>query len=351
MKYFAFVLGMVMYAALAAAQEAPEAAAPEVPAGPYKVLNTVTIGGDGGWDYVFADSDGRKLYIPRGNRVTVFDLDSLKPIGEIPNTNGVHGVAVDSKSGHGFTSSRPVVMFDTKTLATISTINVDGRPDGILSDPASEKVFVLSHASPNVTVINGADGSIAGTIDLGGEPEQSAADGNGHLYCDLENTNEIAAVDLAGMKVTAHYALGGAEGPGGLAMDTKNGILFAFCHSRQVVVLNAADGKILTTLPIGAGIDAAEFNPATNEAFGSEGQDAILSVIKENSPTSFAVEQNVPTRAGARTSTLDAKTGQIYLVTAQMASPSTQPATQTAQGRRGRGRTIPGTFMIVVVGK
>jgi DNA-binding beta-propeller fold protein YncE len=345
MKCFAFVLGIGMCVTIVAAQDAPS-----MSAGPYKVLNTVTVGGDGGWDYVYADSDSRRLYIPRGNRVTVFDLDTLKPVGEIPNTNNVHGVAVDAKSGHGFTSSRPVVMFDTKTLATLSTINADGRPDGITFDPASEKVFVLSHQEPNVTVINGADGSIAGTVNLGGEPEESVCDGNGHLYCDLENANEIAVVDLASMKVTAHYDLGGAEGPGGLAMDKKNGILFAFCHSRQAVVLNAADGKILATLPIGAGIDAAEFNPNTNEAFGSEGQDSMLTVIKESNPKTFAVEQNVPTKPGARTSTLDAKTGKIFLVTAQMAPPSTQPATQTSPGRRGRGRMIPGTFMIVVVG-
>src|SRR5450432_1584304 len=197
---------------------------------PYKVLKTEKVGGPGGWDYVYADADGRRLYIPRGNRITVFDLDSLKSQGEIPNTNGVHGVAVDPKSNHGFSSSKPVVMWDTKTLTTIKTVDVQGNPDGILFDPATEHVFVLSHREPNVTVINAADGSIVGTIDLGGAPEEGASDGNGHVYIDVEDKDNVAVVDAKALSVTAHYDLGGkGGGPAGLAMDVKNHILFAFC--------------------------------------------------------------------------------------------------------------------------
>ncbi|HMB96772.1 MAG TPA: hypothetical protein VKK61_12085 [Tepidisphaeraceae bacterium] len=323
---------------------------------PYKVLKTEKVGGPGGWDYVYADADGRRLYIPRGNRITVFDLDSLKSQGEIPNTNGVHGVAVDPKSNHGFSSSKPVVMWDTKTLTTIKTIDVQGNPDGILFDPSTEHVFVLSHRDPNVTVINAADGSIVGTIDLGGAPEEGASDGNGRVYIDVEDKDNVAVIDAKALSVTAHYDLGGkGGGPAGLAMDVKNHILFAFCREpANVVILNADDGKIVTSLPIGNGVDAAEFNPNTMEAFSSQG-DGTLSVIKENSPTDFAVEQTVQTKRNARTSTLDLQTGQIFLITADFAPPATQPASTqpTAQtGRRNRrGTMVPDSFTIQVVGK
>ncbi len=159
---------VVLFGAAVVASAADKDNAPAAAGAPYKLIKTAKVGGAGGFDYVYADAQGRRLYIPRGNRVTVFELETLKPAGEIPDTRGVHGVAVDPKSGHGFASSNPVVMFDTKTLATIKSIPVEGNPDGILFDPATEHVFVLSHRAPNVTVINAADGAIVGTIDLGG---------------------------------------------------------------------------------------------------------------------------------------------------------------------------------------
>ncbi|HUO09360.1 MAG TPA: hypothetical protein VM008_13715 [Phycisphaerae bacterium] len=328
---------------------------------PYSVVKAEKVGGEGGFDYVYADSNGRKLYIPRGNRVTVFDLDTLKPAGEIPNTNGVHGAAVDPKSAHGFCSSKPVVMWDTKTLEAIKSIDVQGNPDGILFEPATEHVFVLSHRAPNVTVINAADGAVVGTIDLGGAPEQAVSDGAGHVYIDLEDKDQVAVVDANTLKVTAHYDLGGkGGGPAGLGLDAKNHILFAFCHNPATcVILNADDGNILETLQIGKGVDGGGFNPNTMEAFSSQG-DGTLTIIKEKSPTDFAVEQNVETKPGAKTCTLDSKTNQFYLITAERAPAATQPggtATRAAQGpgggpggRRG-GRWLPGSFTILVVGK
>ena len=328
--------------------------------GPYKVVNTAKVGGAGGFDYVYADADGRKLYIPRGNRVTVFDLDTLKPAGEIANTNGVHGAAVDPKTHHGFCSSRPVVMWDTQTLATIKTIDVQGGPDGIFFEPATERVYILSHRAPNVTVIDPRDGSVVGTIDLGGAPEQAASDGQGRVWIDLEDKDQVAVVDATTLKVTAHYDLGGKGGPAGLALDAKNHVLFAYCRNPAVcVVLNADNGHILTTLPTGSGVDGATFNPATLEAFSSQG-DGTLTVIKENSPTDFAVEQNVATKAGAKTCTLDAKTGQILLITAEYGpapAPAAAPAGATppanGQGpRRGRrGPMVPDSFTILAVGR
>jgi DNA-binding beta-propeller fold protein YncE len=321
---------------------------------PYKVVNTAKVGGEGGFDYVFADADGRRLYIPRSggatSRVTVFDLDTLSSVGEIPNTNGVHGVAVDPKSHHGFSSSKPVVMFDTKTLETIKTIDVEGNPDGILFDPATARIFVLSHRAPNATVISAADGSVVGTIDLGGAPEQAVSDGQGRVYVDIEDKDNVAVVDANTLKVTAHYDLAGqGGGPAGLALDAKNHRLFACCRKPQtVVILNADDGNIITNLPIGNGVDGAAFNPETMEVFSSQ-RDGTLTIIKENSPTSFEVEQNVQTKSGAKTCTLDAKTNQIFLITAEQAPPLDQDQ-GGGQGRRG-GRWLPDSFTILVVGK
>ncbi len=319
--------------------------------GPYKVLKTAKVGGAGGFDYVYADVDGRRLYIPRtGNppRISVFNLDTLEPVGEIPNANA-RGAAVSTKSGHGFGSSKPVSMWDSKTIMPIKTIDVQGGPDGIMYDAFNDRVYVFSHIAPNATVINAADGSVVGTIDLGGQPEQAASDGKGHIYVDLEDKNNIAVVDAKTMMVTAHYDLAGKGGTcAGMAMDVKNNILFATCRNPQaMVVLNAADGNIITTLPIGQGTDGAAFNPSTMEAFSSQG-DGTLTVIKENSATSFAVEQTLPTIAGGKTMTLDSKTGHILIIGAEY-TPPTPPA--QPGGRAGRGQMVPDSFSIVVVGK
>jgi hypothetical protein len=324
---------------------------------PYKIVNTAKTGGSGGFDYVFADADGRRLYIPRSDgsasRVTVFDLDTLNSVGEIPNTLGVHGAAVDANSHHGFSSSKPVVMFDSKTLETIKTIDVEGNPDGILFDPASGRIFIFSHRAPNATAIDAADGSVVGTIDLGGAPEQAVSDGQGRVYVDIEDKDKVAVVDANTLKVTAQYGLlGKGGGPAGLALDAKNRVLFAYCRKPQtVVILNADDGNVITSLPIGSGCDGAVFNPSTMEAFSSQ-RDGTLTVVKENSPTSFEVEQNVQTKTGAKTCTLDSKTNQIFLITAEQAPTSaSDPGGGQAggQGRRG-GRWLPDSFTILVVG-
>ena len=339
---FAFAVGMAALAFVGFAQQA---------SGPYKVLKTAKVGGAGGFDYVNADEAGRKLYVARsgaGARITVFNLDTLEPEGEIPGV-GAHGAVVSTKSQHGFASSKPITMFDSKTLATIKTIDVDGGPDGMLYDAFNDRVYVLSHRAPHVTVINASDGSIAGTIDLGGMPEQAASDGKGHIYIDVEDKANIAVVDAKTLTVTAHYDLEGKGGVcAGLALDVKNNILFAACRNPQnMVILNAADGKILETLPIGMGTDGALFNPKTMEAFSSQG-DGTLTVIKENSPTSFVVEQNLETMRTAKTMTLDSKTNHILLIAAEFGQPPSPPP---AGGRGGRGPMVPDSFSILVVGK
>jgi DNA-binding beta-propeller fold protein YncE len=251
------VAGMAMLATTGLTSSAPAAE-------PYKIVNSSQTMGTGGIDYVYADNDGRRLYVPRGGQVLVFDLDTLKSVGAISNSGG-HGVAVDPKTHHGFSSRNPITMFDTTTLATIKEIQVEGNPDGIFFEPATERIYVFSHRAPNVTVLDPKDGSIAGTIDLDGAPEQAASDGRGHVYVDMEDKDNIAVVDANTLKVTAHYSLDGkAGGPAGLGFDAKNHILFAMCREPATcVVMNAEDGKILATLPIGSGSDGGGFNPNT----------------------------------------------------------------------------------------
>jgi len=322
-------------------------------AGPYKILRTAKVGGEGGFDYVFADAVGRRLYVPRSGptaRITIFDLDTLEPTGEIANISG-HGVVVDPKVHHGFSTSKPVVMFDTDTLAVLKTIDVQGNPDGILFDAFNEHVYDFSHAAPDATVIDAKDGSIVGTIDLGGAPEQAVSDGNGHVYVDVEDKGNIAVVDAKTLTVTSHYDLAGKGGTcAGLAMDVKNQVLFAACRNPQtMVIVSARDGKIITTLPIGTASDGAVFNPATMEAFSSNA-DGTLTVVKENSPSSFAVEQNLITMPSAKTMAFDGKTSRILLIAAAF-DPPPAGAAPLGNGRILRGPMVPGSFSILTVGK
>ena len=320
---------------------------------PYRIVQSSQTMGNGGIDYVYADNDGGRLYVPRGPQILVFDLETLKPAGAITNAGG-HGVAVDSKSHHGFSSSSPVTMFDTQSLEIIKKIDVKGRPDGILFEPASSRVYIFSHEQPNATLLDPADGSIAGTIDLGGSPEQAASDENGRLYVDLEDKDSIAVVDVKTLKVTAHYDLGGkGGGPGGLGLDAKNHILFAMCHEPATcVVLSADDGKILASLPIGNGTDGGGFNPKTMEAFSSQ-RDGTLTIIKENSPTSFEVEQTVQTKQGAKTCTLDTKNNRIVVIAVERPPGQQGGGGAPAGGERPRGGRGggPGFLDILAVGQ
>jgi YVTN family beta-propeller protein len=317
---------------------------------PYRVLVTKTIGGDGGFDYVEADATARKLYIPRmgpDGVLSIFDLDTLAPAGSIAETTA-HGVAVDQKTHHAFASSKPVTMWDSQTLGLIKTIDVQGGPDGIMADPFNNRIYVMSHSAPNVTVIDAEDGAVVGTIDLGGAPEEAVSDGKGHVYINIEDHASIAVVDAKTLSVTARYDLAGKGGTcAGLAIDRKNGILFAGCRNPQaMVVLNAADGKILAAIPIGSGNDAAAFNPNTMEAFASLA-DGTLAIVKEENPTTFSLEQTLNTKPGAKTLALDTKTNRLFLIAADFT-----PAPPAAPGQRpSRPQMVPGTFSILVVGR
>jgi glutamine cyclotransferase len=304
---------------------------------PYKVLDTTQLMGNGGIDYVYADNDGRRVYVPRGGNTFVFDLDSHKYIGAITNIGG-HGVAIDTATHHGFCSRRQIGMFDTGTMQKIKDIDVQGRPDGILLEPLTDRVYIFSHEEPSITVIDPKNGSVVGTIDVGGAMEQAQSDGQGKLYADVENEKKIAVVDVKTLKLITKYDLGDSAGePGGLGLDVKNHILFAMCANPNVcVIMNADDGKVLTTLPLDGGTDGGGFNHATMEAWSSQ-RNGTLTVIKESSPMSFAVEQTVQTKAGCKTSSLDTRNNQIVLIcterlpqaVAAMASATPAPAPAT----------------------
>jgi DNA-binding beta-propeller fold protein YncE len=331
-------------------------AAPAQAEGRYSMLQSVVAGGDGGFDYVHADAANRRLYVPRSGttpRISVYDLDTLKPVGEISGFSA-HGAVVDPVSGHGFATSKPVVMWDAKTFATIKTIDVQGGPDGILFDPFNERVYILSHSAPNMTVIDAVSGNVLGTIDLGAAPEQAVTDGAGHIYVDLEDKGQVGVVDAKTMTVTARYDLGSPTlTPAGLALDAKNHILFAACRNpAEMVILDALTGKIITTLPIGVGVDGSGFNPAMMEAFTSQG-DGTLTVVKENNSTNFAVEQTVQTKTGAKTMTIDSKTGRILLIAADYGPLSAEDAAAAPlpAGRIRRGPMLPDSFTLIAVGK
>jgi len=332
--------------------------------GPYKVLKIQLIGGDGGFDYVTADSDGRNLYVARSGpagHIGVYNLDTLTQVGDIPGTSA-HGGAVDTATGHGFATSKPVTMFDSKTFAILKKIDVQGNPDGYLNDAYNHHFYILSHSAPNITVLDDKDGSILGTIDIGGAPEQAATDGRGKIYVDIEDKAAIAVIDANTMKMVGKYDLSSKGGGcAGLALDAANNVLFASCREKQnMIILSATDGQILTELPIGNGSDGATFNPGTMEAFSSQG-DGTLTVIKEDSPTSFSVEQTVATPARSKVLTLDTKTNQILTITAEYgpvptappaaAAPPPPPPGMPAYMRGPRAPMIPQSFQILVIGK
>ncbi len=322
----------------------------------YKVLDTTQLMGSGGVDYVYADNDARRVYVPRGGNTFVFDLDNHQYIGTVTNIGG-HGVAIDTKTHHGFSSAGKIGMFDTETMQKIKDIDVSGRPDGILLEPLTDRVYIFSHQSPSITVLDPKDGTVLGSVDVGGAMEQAQSDGQGKLYVTVEDENKIAVVDVKTLKVITKYELGDkGDGPAGLGLDVKNHILFAMCHSQNCVVVNADDGKVLTTLPIGNGTDGGGFNPNTMEAFSSQGN-GTLTIIKENSPTSFAVEQTVQTKQGCKTSSLDTKNNRIVLICTERApqAASTTPiqATNAPPGQRrgGGGRGGPGNLDVLWVGR
>jgi YVTN family beta-propeller protein len=316
--------------------------------GAHHVIGKIQIGGEGGWDYLTVDSAARRLYVSHATKVVVVDLDTDKVVGDIPDTAGVHGIAVASKLNRGYSSNgrtNNVTIFDLKTLKTLGHIETRQNPDAIAYDPVSNHVFTFNGRSKDSTVIDAATDKVVKTIPLGGKPEFSANDGNGKLYVNIEDTHEIAEIDARKLEVTKRYSLDGCEDPSGLAMDTKARRLFSVCGNKVMAISDPAAGKVIATVPIGQGADGAGFDPGTSEAFSSNG-DGTLTVVREANGK-YQVAENATTQRGARTMAVDPKTHKVYLPTAQF-GPAPAP---TAQTPRPRPAMVPDTFTVLIVGE
>jgi DNA-binding beta-propeller fold protein YncE len=310
----------------------------------YHVIKTLTVGGEGGWDYLVADAEARRLYVSRGTHVQVLDLDSYALVGDIPDTQGVHGIALAPEFGRGFTSNgraNNVTIFDLKTLKVLGTASTGTNPDCIVYDGVSKRVFTMNGRSGDATSINAAYGAVISTFALGGKPEFAVADGKGNIYVNIEDKSQLVKFDTKAPTIMSRWPLAPCEEPSGLAMDLENRRLFAGCHNQMMAVVDADTGKVIATPAIGQGVDANRFDPGTGYAFASNG-DGTLTVVHEDSPDKFSVVENVPTKRGARTMALDRKTHNIFLPCADFEPP--------APGER-RGRMKAGSFAILVVGR
>lgn len=334
----------------AAAPAKAPAKAPEKSPG-YHVTKEIQIGGEGGWDYLTVDPEGRRLYVSHTNKVEVIDVDSGKKVGEVTGLSGVHGIAVAHDLNRGFISngrSSMVTIFDLKTLANVGEVKSTGEnPDAILYDPFSSQVFAFNGRSKNATVLEAKTGKVVGTIELGGKPEFATSDLKGRVFVNIEDRSEIAEIDAKSLAVKAHWPLSPCQEPSGMAIDRQHHRLLSGCDNKMAAVVDFESGKVVTTVPIGEGVDANAFDPGTGLFFSSNGRDATLTVIREEAPDRFTVAENVPTRKGARTMALDEKTHTVYLTTAQF-GPAPAP---TAEQPRPRPTILPDSFTILVVSR
>ena len=317
--------------------------------GGYHLLKKVVLGGEGFWDYLTVDSVGRRVYISHGTKVVVVDADMYETVGEIPDTQGVHGIAIANDVGRGFTSngrSNNVTIFDLKTLKVLGQVATGSNPDAIIYDPASHRVFTFNGRSADSTAIDAASGAVVGTIPLGGKPEFAAADGRGTVFVNIEDLSRVAVIDSKALSVKAKWPLAPCEEPSGMAMDIEHRRLFIGCHNKIMAVVDADSGKIVATPAIGKGVDANKFDPGTGLAFSSNG-DGTLTVVHEDSPSKYTVIENVSTQRGARTMAIDEKTHNVFLVTAEFGAP---PA-PTADRPHPRPSIVPGSFTLLVYGK
>jgi DNA-binding beta-propeller fold protein YncE len=309
------------------------------------------VGGEGGWDYLTVDPGARRLYVSRGNRVVVLDLDRETIIGELADTPGVHGIAIVPELGKGFTSNggdSSVTAFDLKTLKATSKIKANGVPDAILYDPASKRVITFNHGTDDGTSIDPATEKVVGTIAFGGEPEAAVADGKGHVFVNVRSSSEIAEFDVLTLKIVNRWSLAPGQRPNGLAIDAKNRRLFSGCNGNsKMVVMNADNGTVIATVVIGRGSDGCGFDPAKGLAYSSNGGDGTVSVIGGTEPGKFQVVSTIPTQATARTMAVDPTTHRLYL---PAATPLPAPPGAQAKAKGGRRGMVPGSFVIIVVG-
>jgi DNA-binding beta-propeller fold protein YncE len=314
----------------------------------WHVSRHIAIGGTGGWDYCSIDAAARRAYVSHGDRVEVVDVDAGKVVGLIPDTLGVHGIAIDHDGGRGFISSGRVSMmsiFDLKTLNRINDVKTTGdNPDAIMFEPSTKHVFTFNGRGKNATVFD-THGKVVATIALGGKPEFGVSDHNGHVFVNVEDTSELVSIDATKNVVTARWKLAPCESPSGLAIDRKHHRLFTVCENEMMAVVDSTNGKVVTTVPTGKGTDAAAFDDERQLAFASNGQSATLTVVHEASPDKYDVVDNVATQRSARTMALDSKTHHIFLPAAKFGDASAP----TEKNPRPRPPVVPGSFELIEV--
>ena len=312
---------------------------------PYHLIKEIPIGGEGGWDYITVDPAAHRLYVSHATKVVVVDIDSGKVVGEIPDTAGVHGFALAPDLGRGFSSNgraNTSTIVDLKTLATLGTVETGGNPDAIFYEPAQKEIYTMNGSGRSATVFEALTGKVVATIDFGAKPEAVALDlPTNRLFVNLEDTGEIGVIDVKTHTLAAKWPLTGCEEPTGLGYDPKNHRLLSACSNKVMTVTDSVSGKVVTTLPIGAGADGAAFDPATGYAFASNGADGTVTIAHLDSPNTLTFVQTLPTVVSARTMILDPVTHNIYL-----------PAATTMPNPAGRGRPlpVPGTFRVLMYG-
>jgi len=315
----------------------------------YHIVKRLKVGGEGGWDYLTVDAAARRLYVARGTHVMVIDLNADKVIGDIPDTQGVHGIAVAPGLNRGFTSNGKAdtsTIFDLKTLRIIGQVKTGANPDAILYDHASKRVFTFNGGSHDATVFDAASGKVVRTIALGGKPEFATTDDKGKVYVNIENTGEVVEIDSRAARVIRRFSLRPCSEPTGMGLDPEHGMVFSGCHNRLMTVLDTKAGKIIASVPIGGNVDGNSFDPGTGLAFSSNG-DGTLTVVRETSPGKFEVLETVPTQLGSRTMAIDPVSHKIYLPAARFYPPKA-PA---QQGSKIRPVMVEGSFEVLVVGK
>lgn len=308
----------------------------------YKIVKAYHIPSAGGWDYIAVDNGN--IYISHGTQVNILNEANGDSVGYIPNTTGVHGIAFDNELGRGYTSNgrlNNVTVFDLKNNQPVTQVATGENPDAILFEPYTKTIITCNGRSKNLSIIDPKTNMIIATINVGGKPETAVSDGRGKLFVNIEDKNEIVAVDLKAHAVLDHWSLNGAEGPTGLVYDKNTKRLFAGCDN-YLVVMNAENGKVIDKLPIGPGCDGVAFDTKNKTIFTSNGQSGTITAIKENSADNYSVAGNYATKRGARTITIDEKNGTLFLPTADFDTTNTQ---------NGRPRMIPGTFQVLVVQK
>lgn len=345
--FLALFLGTALLAtrrAPAAPPETPSAASPSV-----TVTARFPVGGEGGWDYLTVEPASRRIFISRGTHVMVLDADSGKVVGDIPGTEGVHGIALAPDLKKGFTSNGragTVTVFALPTLAVTGTWKTTGEnPDAILYEPVSKRLFTFNGRGKNATVFDAVSGAVAGTIPMGGKPEFAVSDPSGRVFVNVEDTAEILAIDPASASVKARWSIAPCQDPTGLAIDGKAGLLFAGCGNKILAVVRTSDGKVLGTPSIGEGCDGVAFDPSNGLVFAANGEGTVT-VLKETAPGMWAAIQTVPTQRSARTIAVDEKVHRLYLPTAKFGP----PPSPTAETARPRPPAVPGSFELLVVG-